>query len=110
VANTSQRGYGWPHQQLRATLLRALVPGSPCPRCRQPMWPELQALDLGHVDGDKTRYSGLEHSRCNRRAGATYGNLLRGRDGTATRQRQRRRRRWPPPEPPPQPSPRSREW
>jgi hypothetical protein len=107
---TTAKGYGWPHQRLRAALLQALVPSSPCPRCGQGMWPEIQALDLGHVDGDKTRYSGLEHARCNRSGGATYGNRLRGRDGTVTRNRQRRRRRWPPPEPPPQPSPRSRTW
>jgi hypothetical protein len=108
MASTTAKGYGWQHQKLRAALLRALVPGSPCPRCNQPMWPGIQALDLGHEDGSgKTRYVGLEHATCNRVAGAKFGNRLRGRDGTITRQRERRRRRWPPPEPP---SPRSRKW
>jgi hypothetical protein len=105
--STTTRGYGWHHQRLRAALLQILIPGTPCPRCHKPMWPGLQALDLGHVDGDKTRYTGLEHARCNRRAGAAYGNRLRGRDGTVTRNRQRWRRRWPPPE---EPRPRSRPW
>jgi hypothetical protein len=109
ASSTTARGYGWPHQKLRAVLLRALVPGSPCPRCQQPMWPKLQQLDLGHVDGDKTRYSGLEHARCNRSSGAKFGNLLRGRSGAITRKRERRRRHWPPPEPE-RPSPRSRRW
>lgn len=105
MASTTQRGYGWRHQQIRAALLKMLVLGSPCPRCGKPMWPAVQQLDLGHVDGDKTRYTGLEHAACNRKAGAKYGNQLRGRDGSKTR---RRRRRWPPPE---EPSPRrSRQW
>jgi hypothetical protein len=106
---TTAKGYGWQHQKLRAALLRALVPGSPFPRCQQPMWPKLQALDLDHADGDKSRYLGLSHATCNRSAGSRYGNQLRGRDGAVTRA-PRRRRRWPPPEPPPQPSPRSRKW
>jgi hypothetical protein len=107
---TTARGYGWTHQKIRAAMLATLVPGSPCPRCSQPMWPGLQALDLGHADGDKTRYTGLEHAACNRRAGAKYGNQLRGRDGSVTRARRRWRRRWPPPEPEPPASPRSRRW
>jgi hypothetical protein len=74
MASTTAKGYGWQHQKLRAALLRALVPGSPCPRCNQPMWPGIQALDLGHEDGSgKTRYVGLEHATCNRVAGAKFG-------------------------------------
>jgi hypothetical protein len=110
--STTTRGYGWTHQQLRAALLRALAPGSPCPRCGQPMWPGLQALDLGHVEGSGKRlYEGLQHAKCNRSSGAKYGNQLRGRDGTVTRNRQRwRRRGWRPPEDPPPPPARSRRW
>lgn len=74
---TTTRGYGWTHQKLRAALLAALIPGSPCPRCHQPMWPGAQLLDLGHLDGDKTRYAGLEHSRCNRQAGGREGHRRR---------------------------------
>ena len=30
--------------------------------------------DLGHIDGDKTRYRGPEHAGCNRSAGAQQRN------------------------------------
>jgi hypothetical protein len=61
---TTQRGYGTDHQKLRAMLLPHAI-GQPCPRCGQPML-EGQALDLGHIDTDRTRYSGIEHANCNR--------------------------------------------
>jgi hypothetical protein len=83
---TTARGYGWQHQKLRAQLLATYNPASPCWRCGFPLGPIPQLLDLGHHDGDKGRYAGLEHSRCNRSAGG-------------------RRRRQPPP-----PSTRSRKW
>jgi hypothetical protein len=63
---TTQRGYGWRHQQLRAALLASYDPAQPCPRCRKPLGPVAELLDLGHVDGDKSRYTGLEHAACNR--------------------------------------------
>lgn len=66
--------YSGPHQAIR----RALLPdayGRPCPRCGFPMLPG-QALDLGHTD-DRAAYSGMEHARCNRQAGARKGNALR---------------------------------
>jgi hypothetical protein len=66
--------YGGPHQAIR----RALLPyawGQPCPRCGRPMLPG-QALDLGHTD-DRAGYQGMEHARCNRRAGARLGNARR---------------------------------
>lgn len=62
----AQRGYGQQHRQLRAALLADLDPRQPCPRCGQPLGPNPALLDLGHVDGDRSRWSGLEHSRCNR--------------------------------------------
>jgi hypothetical protein len=101
VATTTERQYGWQHQQLRKALLAVYHPAQPCPRCGQPLGPDPSWIDLGHVEGSgKTAYEGLVHARCNRSGGAKYGNLLRGRDGSKTRQRQRRRRgrgwRWTP--------------
>lgn len=66
--------YAGPHRAIR----RALLPyayGRPCPRCGRPMLPG-QALDLGHTD-DRAAYSGIEHARCNRQAGARLGNERR---------------------------------
>jgi hypothetical protein len=72
---TTARGYGWAHQQLRARLLAVYSPADPCWRCQRPLGPDPELLDLGHVDGDRTRYRGLEHRWCNRatagRAGET---------------------------------------
>jgi hypothetical protein len=65
-APTAARGYGSTHQRLRAALVAALDPWAPCPRCTEPLGPDADRLDLGHVDGDRTRYSGLEHRECNR--------------------------------------------
>ena len=36
-----------------------------CARCGHPIEPGTP-WDLGHVDGDKTRYQGPEHQRCSR--------------------------------------------
>jgi hypothetical protein len=64
------RGYGSDHDTIRAELLAKLVPGSPCPRCRLPMWPT-QDLHAGHPIGhglrvDRTsRADHLEHAACN---------------------------------------------
>jgi hypothetical protein len=42
-----------------------LAGGVNCARCGEPIIPG-QPWDLGHVDGDKSRYSGPEHRWCNR--------------------------------------------
>lgn len=70
------------------------TPGRPCRRCGYPMYHpvacpygkcRLCTLDLGHPEhaprcfgGDGTG-SDLEHTYCNRRAGAQLGNRLRAR-------------------------------
>jgi hypothetical protein len=77
---TSERGYGWDHQEDRARQLAELRanPGQPCPRCGQSMYPD-QRLDLGHRDDlatygtDHPSPRRLEHARCNRRAGQALG-------------------------------------
>lgn len=86
-AGTTARGYGQAHRNIRASLLNAWKPGDPCARCGQPMWyrwmrdkhgRKISAIDLGHLDGDKTRYQGLEHAtQCNRAAGGRRSGQLR---------------------------------
>jgi hypothetical protein len=61
-----QRGYDATHVRARAAAIATYDPADPCPRCRQPLGPDPDVLDLGHVDGDRSRYSGLEHRECNR--------------------------------------------
>lgn len=68
---TTQRGYGYAHQQLRAALLPQAY-GSPCTRCGQTMR-QGQPLDLDHTD-DRGGYRGFAHSTCNRSAGAIKRN------------------------------------
>ena len=68
---TTQRGYGWEHQKARAAALDALVDGTPCPFCQQPMVRGM-ALDYDHypplaLGGGGVRR--LAHARCNRQAG-----------------------------------------
>jgi hypothetical protein len=89
MASTTARGYGWQHQKLRAQLIASYNPASPCWRCGFALGPVPQLLVLGHVDGDKSRYAGLEHRWCSNASG---GRLAR---------------RGPRPQPP---SPRSRTW
>jgi hypothetical protein len=86
MASTTARGYGWTHQRIRAALIATYSPEQPCWRCGGALGPFPELLDLGHVDGDKTRYAGLEHRWCSRAAGARYGNQLRRRRPVRSRQ------------------------
>ena len=68
--------YAGPHQAIRRALLAVYDPADPCARCGRPLGPDPSRLDLGHTD-DRAGYSGLEHRRCNRSAGARLGNARR---------------------------------
>lgn len=93
--NTTARGLGNAHQQLRRQLL-PLAYGQPCRRCGQPMF-KWQALDLGHPD-DRPRMAdphnlagaAIEHARCNRAAGQRLATRLR----TTRTARRSNRREW----------------
>lgn len=64
--STADRGYGTAHQRIRAELEPAVAAGGVrCVRCGEPIRPG-EPWDLGHVDGDRSRYAGAEHRRCNR--------------------------------------------
>lgn len=88
--NTTQRGYGAPHNRKAAELKAGLRDGQPCCRCGGPMYRwqlALGANDPGGIDADhraRARVLGgalpdaLAHRSCNRRAGAILGNKLRG--------------------------------
>jgi hypothetical protein len=55
---------------MRARLEPLVVSGQvSCARCGEPILPG-QRWDLGHVDGDRSRYNGAEHARCNRATSA----------------------------------------
>jgi hypothetical protein len=60
---TTERGYGGDHQIARKRLTPlVLAGGAKCARCGEPIRPG-EEWDLGHVDGDRSRYSGPEHRR-----------------------------------------------
>jgi hypothetical protein len=79
----ADKAYGYRHQQARARLLPKAW-GTPCPLCGAVMW-KTEPLDLDHstplalggTTGDR-----IVHAVCNRSAGATLGNRLRGRRGS----------------------------
>jgi hypothetical protein len=76
AARTStDRGYGARHQRIRAMHASLVLAGGVrCARCGELISPN-DEWDLGHVDGDKSRYSGPEHAFCNRSAGGLRGAL-----------------------------------
>ena len=62
--------YDWAHQQKRARMLPLAI-GKRCIYCGGVML-EWMPLDLDHTTDSIT------HSRCNRAAGARFGNTMRG--------------------------------
>jgi hypothetical protein len=88
--NTSQRGYGAAHQAQARALKAALVDGDLCCRCSRPLYRWQLTLDRNDPRGiDADHYTqaralggelpdALAHRLCNRSAGATLGNRLRG--------------------------------
>jgi formate-dependent nitrite reductase cytochrome c552 subunit len=76
--NTTARGYGNTHQQLRKRVAKQIAAGTAvCWRCGQPVLPWM-LWDLGHDDYDRSIWRGPEHRHCNRSAAATRNNRLRG--------------------------------
>jgi hypothetical protein len=68
LASREARGYGQPHRAVRSELEPIVLAGGVrCWRCGEYIRPG-EPWDLGHVDGDKTRYAGPEHRACNRTA------------------------------------------
>jgi hypothetical protein len=58
--------YGYRHRQIRAYFAEQVEQGGVrCARCGGYIRPSDQ-WDLGHVDGDRSRYAGPEHRSCNR--------------------------------------------
>lgn len=59
--NTSARGYGHKHQQLRKQYQTLVASGkATCWRCGEPIHPN-QPWDLGHDDNNRNHYRGPEH-------------------------------------------------
>jgi hypothetical protein len=65
---TAARGYGNRHKVASQAARAALVDGTPCARCGEPMY-RSQRIALDHADDDRSTYLGLSHARCNDRAG-----------------------------------------
>lgn len=76
---TTQRGYGRPHQQRRATLL-ATAYGQPCPICGHLML-HGQDLDLDHttplIIDATSRGDRITHAACNRGGRVAIANAPR---------------------------------
>jgi hypothetical protein len=68
--------YDSEHAAVRRALLATYEPTDPCARCGRPLGGDPSRIDLGHRD-DAPGWSGLEHARCNRQAGARLGNARR---------------------------------
>ena len=61
---TTQRGYGWKHQELRKRWQRSVDAGvATCSRCGYPIEPG-EKWHLDHTD-DRQGYYGPAHSSCN---------------------------------------------
>jgi hypothetical protein len=72
MANTTDRGYGTPHQAERARWAPTVEAGqATCARCHEPIAPT-EPWDLGHTD-DRQTWHGPEHRACNRSAGGRNG-------------------------------------
>lgn len=77
--SSSERGYGWRHQQVRKRLMYNLVDGSPCPFCGKPLYKEpARNFDGAALEADHTKdikHHGqnpadrLVHRHCNRSRG-----------------------------------------
>ena len=81
--------YGAAHQAARKAALDALRanPATPCARCGQAMFADLQELHLDH-DDETGGYVGLSHAECNLRAGSELGHHRRwGRQAPVYRRR-----------------------
>ena len=79
--STTERALGADHVADLKRLKATLRDGEPCWRCGQPMY-KTQALERDHiidrVHGGANGPAVLAHASCNRSAGATMGNQLRG--------------------------------
>ena len=71
---STQRGYGYSHQQTRKQLLYNHTDGSECEYCGQPMYKDParnfdhKPLNADHLETDKTRRAGrLLHDQCNKK-------------------------------------------
>lgn len=74
LRSTSSRGYGYAHQQQKASWKQFVLAGlCRCPRCGEMIRPG-DAWHLGHDDVDRSRYNGPEHAVCNLRAAAAKTN------------------------------------
>ena len=75
---TTEQGYGWEHQQIKARLLRTTPRDTTCPRCPLPLF-NGEPIDLDHSDtlaaNPQSQADRLCHARCNRAAG---GRLAHG--------------------------------
>lgn len=96
VKTTTQRGYGWEHQQARARALKELRDGMPCPYCGEPMSRDM-CLDYDHypplaLGGGGIRR--LAHRHCNRRAGQALGQERRAARKRASATRVVNSQRW----------------
>lgn len=63
--STTQRGYGYRHQQLRRQWEPRVKRGGVwCARCQQPIWPG-ERWHLDHDSYDRSRTLGPSHEKCN---------------------------------------------